>query len=1411
MSSYSKKRSIIKNTALFVMLQIAGATWSCSQGGGSSNASDSPGGGSGDDGAGGGEGGNTAVTQSLHIGGTVSDQIISDDTSQEGDSGRAVRDGGCASAAYEARFVGGDGTVIGTGQVQDDSTFALTYTEDLVSADATHKEVVVTFRCGSGVASELRCFGAANETALTCDLLSNGVALALEDSVGAKLDSSPLFSGVSVSKIISGIRAMITLVANIDPENTTVHDIQNATTVADIRRAIVSSPAGAMFRALEKSVEAGHTANLIKSQGGGDAAVSSALADAWGIADVVAVVVGQGMIIEFDPDESDGSIGPYGEMADRVDALAHKPFMARFREYIYQLYVATSDTTVQSDYSIVCVATEPYNWQGGSKEYRPEIVAGTENAAVPQLTCRGPAAVALLASGLTSSDDSKKAIYDRYSGTTATSGGSGAIISGTVNQASGGGGASNSSGCTLADSSGGSGGTTTCQTKMLIRPIHIEASRNDKSGTYEDQTQATNRVLLVGVFPEFFMPQADTSRLFSGLAGLYLTLTAGAEVREAKLSLCDIHSALTDGLSLLVTGFGPAGDSSFSAMYVNSTGSRSVSEKARISDLTALTGIRMFIPQLLRSDVNAQGSPILSADCLEEVCGSDGTFRSNRNIQMTGTRLQEILDRFKPSFETLFGDLKTMPRLDSTLKSQIYTGSHHEGWNLKGDSHLYVIGKAPGAHLQADRPILCAFLDSQRNPVSAFTPNETTIECIIAEGTWEDGRVTNSTLSERYKQYFGLMDRGRNQEDGSQYFTLVNLTTGDWYRYKDQEFRLRDVGQVLTPKDPNYNDISEAAYGAELYFQNQQYCQNAYAGAGMRPVSMCWNDQFWYVPTELPNAASIRHPVSADQSFCAVSSYYPSVGYAHRSSGFDTSTDDSTPSSSGGSNFITAVGSSSPNQSVNDPNPVYTWGQSKTASAVSDNGTPDDPTNSSIKSLDDYAVCLKASGVSKTNDYVTSITVTDNIIPCAEAHDATPAIPVYFLTPNYASTATSRTAFKYVLAADDQSGTWQRSACEINATVCGTCYAEVSLGAIEAELLRTKGHEELLGPRRVWVSWSSYRIASFGFSHRFDPFCIDNGGPNGTAGAGDGVCDCYRDMDGNGSYETHLTGADAADCNVGDQEGDEYTVSNSPVWQGSSDTAGFWALNAACGNLAGAMLTACLQEQASLGYNVSTMSSVWWAGALYCATNDGQPTRRHPDWVDGAGLVNANAYSEVGYGCGTVDTGNASTIANTCSYYIAPTSSGPVYFPRLAKRKNAYNIARPQTLYALLSVASATVGGGVTVEPTAAKFRFSEALAMAQARLNLPLKDVAVVGPDYSWQNMSWEWTPNAVDPTQYFKDPATRITYPDFHVQLKPVMAPDMQPDLVGVLLRKLLIRAGILEKPASAITGASDPCAGN
>ncbi|HET6343970.1 MAG TPA: hypothetical protein VFH51_03510, partial [Myxococcota bacterium] len=437
----------------------------------------------------------------------------------------------CASQTLRAMEVGGNGSVIATGVVAPDGAFTLSWTAQLDSAAAAPAEVVLEVSCATSATPVLRCYGKPGDTELLCDPVHNAVVHALEQSLGARVEASPLYHGLSIAKIAAGLVETLKLVSHLNPNSDFADALASADSAEAYKVIIGGSPVGALFQSLQTLAQQRAAKN--EASGGGDTVVTQALQSVWTPGKVINLLAGVGLRVDVSLDDGDG-VGLYSPLARFIDQMSGTTFLADTARYVSSLYddlygVSPKDSAV----TLLCVGKVQSNsFSVPPARYPPDPNGMLADGVTRQLTCLGPTAVRL---------------------NVATAPGQ------------------------LAPN---------YRVGAYIVSTFSEADRNDPDGTHGDGGNGSDNLEmgLVDIFPEFQAllstgacaihcpscanggPDASTDmaalaqcvrdnnadRYFAGALGTYRFLTDSA-LQDVAISLEDIYVALVDGFGYRLT------------------------------------------------------------------------------------------------------------------------------------------------------------------------------------------------------------------------------------------------------------------------------------------------------------------------------------------------------------------------------------------------------------------------------------------------------------------------------------------------------------------------------------------------------------------------------------------------------------------------------------------------------------------------------------------------------------------------------------------------------------------------------------------------------------------------------------------------------------------------------------------
>ena len=331
--------------------------------------------------------------------------------------------------------------------------------------------------------------------------------------------------------------------------------------------------------------------------------------------------------------------------------------------------------------------------------------------------------------------------------------------------------------------------------------------------------------------------------------------------------------------------------------------------------------------------------------------------------------------------------------------------------------------------------------------------------------------------------------------------------------------------------------------------------------------------------------------------------------------------------------------------------------------AVSDKTTSTD-------SSDDEAICLRDAGVptANTNDdseITGAVTLGGNLIDC---FDNSETEPFYYLEPVW-STSNNSDDFKYKIIRSDGTPMWANTPNQNTWPIVDFNDLELALPA---------GEKAGPGGTPEWVL--NFDIANLGHDAKFDPYCDDQNN--------NGECDC-SDEDGDG------------ECTLADNS-TEPTISEPPFWPGSNDAQNIKTIINSCGGKTDTELATCIKNT-SLDFDTIYAD---WNRLFECQNSDRILLWIDLNMTDGMPTYTTGA-ANFGKGCGSTSD-----------------DWGTVRLKNLKKRRNAYNIERPNKMLKLISSATATVGTGVSIGKNDKVFVFQEALAMALLRVTFPMRAV---------------------------------------------------------------------------------------
>ncbi|MCP4296138.1 MAG: hypothetical protein GY786_11065, partial [Proteobacteria bacterium] len=706
----------------------------------------------------------------------------------------------CAYSPYNVYKIGGDGSILDSG-VASDGKFTASANED--------HEIMIKFACG------MRCFGKPGSTDLVCDAVSSSVVSALESSVGASVETSSLYKGLSVAKIAEGIVETLKLISQLDPTNNVVdlliEKIDSGGSNSSIQEIIEASSVGSLFSSLstlanEKAVE---NDALNDGEVPADARERAAKSQ-WNVEAVIKMLTGMGLEVQAGMG-GEGGPGLYSDIFTQIDVWTNDNFVEKFREYIFDLhrslYVDDDTLTI----TILCQASP--DGQGDDVYYPPYI----DVSDATHLTCMHAD---------TSSDTDQLGI--------------------TKN---------NGQDLTAAYR----------KTKLIIKTSAEEVDRNDPTGI-----RGKNRgiddfsVDFIDVFSEFqqamgpggvcedhvTMDPSDDGpesfdnefgqcvqdnnlgKYFAGLLGIYKFMRNDS-LRNAKFSLAQLYKTLAhkDYIGInLETDLWSLGLNSPEIKIDFGDGDTEYINRYQLRDTGQLNG----------------GTPIFDLECPVEFC--EGGDPTPDTYETDSDGLLSILSDYKPTYASTMQMFEEIPSM-TDIKDSIFKSAHHEPYNIAGSEKFHVIGDRVDTSLnewEADVPILCRIVNP--NSVGDFVSGTSSIECALANEngiTWgSDGKPDYPADQEDfYQSYFALSERsaGGNGGDEDRYYGLMNINNGRDYRVNGREFRVRGM---MTP------DVT--ADGKEVYSLNKEFCHTWEDSQGNLATD-CWIERFDYVVVDFDN------------------------------------------------------------------------------------------------------------------------------------------------------------------------------------------------------------------------------------------------------------------------------------------------------------------------------------------------------------------------------------------------------------------------------------------------------------------------------------------------------------------------------------------------------------------------------
>ena len=769
-------------------------------------------------------GGTSSVTLNAAVSGTVSSTTVSSNASYAKTENYlaqqffATTPNSCSNATFSVYKVGGDGTAISSG-VSENGSFE-------ADMNADH-EVVLIFSC------DLKCFGKAGTTDLVCDPISNAVVLSLENSLGATVESSSLFEGLSVAKIAEGMVETLKLMSALDPTNNIIAKLEAATLAGgDIKAALAAiveaSPVGNLFASLATLAAEKKAENTAIAAGNSAAdAATAAAAASWTVENLINMLTGTGLVVYLELDSQDG-FGLYSDLYTDIDTWVDTDFVASLRSYVATLYQQLYVDKETLNVALVCIARNMEQWDEKPIKYPPYKKADG------QLSCMDPA---------TTDNETDAFGITELNGT--------AMVT--------------------------SFGRPKFELAAAIKGSYDEPDRNDPTGErakehggfeefsvhaidiFEEFDEALETSVAEGGCgeyvggtqegPEFLTGFADCvqqqglGNYFSGLLGMYQFMRK-SDLRGTKFSLEDLYDALVGTNYMGMRLRGDLWQAGVMDHWFNV-------EIPDPNDPGRNFNMGMSAWNLIDSGtLDADGKSIYNLECAAALCtGGVPNQPSPNPIMMTGADYTALIESNVPSYASTMGMFEQIPTL-TEIKTSIFQDAHHEPYNIAGPKTFNVKGAVPttGNEWDADAPILCQIANS--NAAGDFLAGTSSITCAKAdvEGiTWDaDGKPSDTDY---YKAYYALQERGGGGAAGGQdqFYSLININNGTDYRLNGREFRVRGVMVGYTPADAPVVD------GTTMQSLNNEFCDTRQNSEG-NMETQCWHEKFDYVAVALPAA-----------------------------------------------------------------------------------------------------------------------------------------------------------------------------------------------------------------------------------------------------------------------------------------------------------------------------------------------------------------------------------------------------------------------------------------------------------------------------------------------------------------------------------------------------------------------------
>lgn len=273
-------------------------------------------------------------------------------------------------------------------------------------------------------------------------------------------------------------------------------------------------------------------------------------------------------------------------------------------------------------------------------------------------------------------------------------------------------------------------------------------------------------------------------------------------------------------------------------------------------------------------------------------------------------------------------------------------------------------------------------------------------------------------------------------------------------------------------------------------------------------------------------------------------------------------------------------------------------------------------------------------------------------------------------------------------------------------------FAYVDASTMEQSLnAGAPGSTNLVAPNSppTYTQW--VRLLNQRHNAKFDPYCDDVTGPEGVP---NGKCDCY--------VKGTTTFKDPDTCTLEDDAA-EPTLSQAPYWIGSEQTAAYIALFNRLGGKSGEDLHF-VDDAGTIEFtgNYLSQNRIWLNSddVFQCTFKArGETTYRKPRYIRGDGFWKNHD------GCP-----NSSGDIIAFDWSNQNSTGGPVRLISPKPMRNAYDIAKPNTLIKAVNYATKTVGQGVTLARTEKRFTFDEALALIAVRNQIPPTELKVFDGD---------------------------------------------------------------------------------